>query len=192
MRHDLAQTFYRPLDGLDASAPADVFRELEAEGAELLREQGVAATNTYFARFADMRYVGQEYSVTVPIQNGGDLGAVSESFHGAHRVRYGHSTPGAPVEFVNLRVAAMGRIASDAVPFASPDSDADATLGTRTVIFDGRPHETTILHRDRLPAGYGAEGPLVIEEDGATTVVPPGRTLGVDEFGNLLIRTGEA
>jgi N-methylhydantoinase A len=191
LRHDLAQTFYRPLDGLAASAPAGVFGELEAEGAELLREQGIPAGDTYFARFADMRYVGQEYSVTVPIANG-DLSAVADSFHGAHRVRYGHSTPGAPVEFVNLRVAAMGRIASETVPFSSPDTGADPALGTRTVVFDRKPHETTILLRDRLAAGYTADGPLVIEEEGATTVVPPGRALEVDEFGNLLITTGEA
>jgi N-methylhydantoinase A len=189
MRHDLARTFYQPLAGLDAEAPIGVFRELEHEGGELLRSEDVAATDAYFARFADMRYVGQEYSVTVPIQNG-DLGAISDSFHEAHRVRYGHSTPGAPVEFVNLRVAAMGRIATEAVPFTPPHDDADPVLGTRAAIFEGRPHETTILLRERLAPGFEGEGPLVIEEEGSTTVVPPLRSLRVDDFGNLLIATG--
>lgn len=189
MRHDVARTFYHPLEGLDADAPLEVFGELEREGGELLHEQAVPAEDTYFARFADMRYVGQEYSVTVPIADG-DLGVISDSFHDAHRVRYGHSTPGAPVEFVNLRVAAMGRIASDGVPFTPPEGDADPVLGTRPAIFDGRAHETTILLRERLAPGYARKGPLVIEEEGATTVVPPGRSLRVDEFGNLLITKG--
>jgi N-methylhydantoinase A len=189
IRHDLARTFYHPLEGLDAEAPLDVFRELVREGGELLHDQDIPVGDAYFARFADMRYVGQEYTVTVPIENG-KLSAISDSFHEAHRVRYGHSTPGAPVEFVNLRVAAMGRIATENVPFARPDGDADPALGTRTAIFDGRPHETTILLRERLPPGYEARGPLVIEEDGATTVVPPGRSLRVDDLGNLLLTTG--
>jgi N-methylhydantoinase A len=189
MRHDVARTFYQPLEGLEPEAPREVFGELEREGGELLREQAVPAEDTYFARFADMRYVGQEYSVTVPISDG-DLGGISDSFHEAHRVRYGHSTPGAPVEFVNLRVAAMGRIASDGVPFTPPEGDVDPVLGTRAAIFDGRPHETTILLRERLAPGYTGEGPLVVEEEGATTVVPPGRSLRVDEFGNLLITKG--
>jgi N-methylhydantoinase A len=189
MRHDVARTFYQPLEGLEPSAPTEVFRELESEGGALLRGEGVPADDTYFARFADMRYVGQEYSVTVPIDGRVDLGAISDSFHEAHRVRYGHSTPGAPVEFVNLRVAAMGRIASEAPPFAAPDGDADPLLGQRDVTFDGRPQETTILLRERLAPGYEAEGPLVIEEEGSTTVVPPGRALRVDELGNLLITT---
>ena len=189
MRHDVARTYYQPLEGLQPAATQQVFDELEREGGELLVSQDVPAEETYFARFADMRYVGQEYSVIVPVDGLGDLDRVAESFHEAHRVRYGHSTPGAPVEFVNLRVAAMGRIASDAVPYTPPDGDEDPVLGERRAIFDGREHSATIVLRDRLAPGYEAEGPLVVEEDGSTTVVPPGRTLRVDEFGNLVIET---
>jgi N-methylhydantoinase A len=189
MRHDVARTFYQPLAGLDAGAPAAVYDELEREGAELLRSQDVSDEEQYFARFADMRYVGQEYSVTVPVDGDVELDRVAASFHDAHRVRYGHSTPGAPVEFVNLRVAAMGRIASEAPPFTGPEGGADPVVGRRTVTFGGEAEETAILHRDRLRPGYEADGPLIVEEEGSTTVVPPGRTLRVDEFGNLLLTT---
>ena len=189
MRHDLARTFYHPLESIGADPPLAVFDELEREGGELLREESVAAADTYFARFADMRYVGQEYSVTLPIANG-DLAEIADAFHEAHRVRYGHSTPDAPVEFVNLRVAAMGRIATQAPPFTPSDDSADPALGTRTATFDGRPYETTIVLRDRLAPGYEGRGPLVIEEEGSTTVVPPDRSVRVDDFGNLVITTG--
>jgi N-methylhydantoinase A len=190
LRHDLAQTFYRPLDGLDPAAMLEVYEGLEAEGAALLREEDVAEADEYFARFADMRYVGQEYSVTVPIQDG-DLQGIAGTFHDAHRVRYGHATPGAPVEFVNLRLAAMGRIAAGAVPYTPPTGDAGHELGSRAVVFADRPHETAILLREGLAPGYARAGPLVIEEEGSTTVVPPGRSLRVDDSGNLLIATGE-
>src|SRR5262249_24067362 len=104
-----------------------------------------------------------------------------------HRVRYGHATPGAPVEFVNLRVAAFGRIAGRAAPFQSPEPGAQPLLGTRSAIFDGATHETTVLLRDRLSQGDRHEGPVVIEEAGSTPVVPPGYRIDVDEHGNLLI-----
>ena len=56
---------------------------------------------------------------------------IDASFHDAHRVRYGHSTPGAPVEFVNLRIAAMGRIGTTATPTCRPPTAADPLLGRR-------------------------------------------------------------
>jgi N-methylhydantoinase A len=114
MRHDVVRTFYAPVAELTADAVQGVYDELAIEGAELLATEGVAEAERYFSRTADMRYVGQEYSVSVTVNGNGtgiDLEAIDAAFHDAHRVRYGHSTPGAPVEFVNLRLAAFGRIA---------------------------------------------------------------------------------
>jgi len=107
-------------------------------------------------------------------------------------VRYGHSTPGAPVEFVNLRLAAFGQIAGSVAPFTPPEGDGGQVAGTRTATFDGVPYETTILHRDRLRPEQTFEGPLVIEEQSSTTVIPPGHTVRVDALGNLLITTTDA
>jgi N-methylhydantoinase A len=134
-----------------------------------------------------MRYVGQEYTVNVPIPDAVDLKAVDASFHDAHRVRYGHSTPGAPVEFVNLRLAGFGRIAGTAAPFRAPEDELDAVAGTREAVFDGVAVTTTVLHRDRLGPGETFEGPVVVEEQSSTTVVPPGYSMAVDRLGNLLI-----
>jgi N-methylhydantoinase A len=187
MRHDLATTFYRQLEGLDAAEIADIFGRLEREGRGLLADERVPEADMYFARSADMRYVGQEYYVNVPVANNSPLDQVAAQFHDAHRVRYGHSTPGAPVEFVNLRVAAMGRIKADAVPYRPPSGREEPSLGSRRVVFGGEEHETAVLHRARLAPGTRREGPAVVEEDSSTTIVPPGYTFGIDDAGNLVI-----
>jgi N-methylhydantoinase A len=187
MRHDVVRSFYRPLAELKAQDIADVFVELEAEGAELLAEQEIGREEQYFARSADMRYVGQEYSVNVIVGSGIDLEEIDAAFHDAHRVRYGHATPGAPVEFVNLRVAAFGRIAGRAAPFQPPEAGADPSLGRRAGIFKGAARETAVVLRDRLSPRDRRQGPVVVEEAGSTTVVPPGYQVEVDEYGNLLI-----
>jgi N-methylhydantoinase A len=134
-----------------------------------------------------MRYVGQEYTVNVPVGEEVALAHVDASFHEAHRVRYGHSTPGAPVEFVNLRTAAMGRIGSSVAPSPAPDADADPLLGERGVVFAGTEHPTPVLLRERLEAGHAYVGPVVIEEQSSTTVVPPGYEARLDGIGNILI-----
>jgi N-methylhydantoinase A len=189
IRHDVVRSFYQPLAGLDVQEVEDVFRELEAEGAALIAAEGTEAGAHYSARSADMRYVGQEYTVNVPIGAEVDLAEIDAAFHDAHRVRYGHSTPGAPVEFVNLRLAAFGRIAGGAAPFRPPDRDVDPVLGRRRVVFGGESFDSAVLLRDRLRPGARHEGPVVIEEESSTTVVPPGHAAVVDDHGNLLITT---
>jgi N-methylhydantoinase A len=187
MRHDVVRAFYRPVAELDAGDVAAVYAQLAEEGSALLEHEGVAADDRYFARSADMRYVGQEYTVTVPIDGELDLARIEADFHEVHRVRYGHSTPGAPVEFVNVRLAALGRIGASEAPYRPPTEEQEPLLGRRRVVFAGDEHETAVLLRDRLRPGAREEGPLVIEEESSTTVVPPDYTVEVDELGNLLV-----
>ena len=188
MRHDVVRTFYAPVAELASEAVEAVYAELGEEGAELLAEEGVGDAERYFARSADMRYVGQEYTVSVQLNGAGiDLDAIDAAFHDAHRVRYGHSTPGAPVEFVNLRLAAFGRIADGAAPFQAPADDRSAQLATASAIFGGEPRETSLVLRDALAPGAVVEGPAVIGEQGATTVVPPDYRATVDPHGNLVM-----
>ena len=74
----------------------------------------------------------------------------------------------------------------------APGADIQrAFKGTRLVDFDdlGR-YETRIYERSRLGAGARLEGPAVVEEAAASTVVLPGQDLHVDTFGNLIIETG--
>jgi N-methylhydantoinase A len=187
MRHDVVRSFYEPLAGLGGTDVESIFVTLHEEGTELLVGEGVPGDDHYFARSADMRYVGQEYSVNVPIGGRVDLGEIDAAFHEAHRVRYGHSTPGAPVEFVNLRLAAFGRIAGAVAPFQAPTDGADARRGALRAVFAGEAHETPLVLRDRLRPGVSLAGPVIVEEPGSTTVVPPDYAVAVDVHGNLLI-----
>jgi N-methylhydantoinase A len=189
IRHDVVRTFYQPLSALEQADVSVVYEELQREGAELLAEEGMSPETHSFARSADMRYVGQEYTVAVAIGAQIDLGEIDAAFHEAHRVRYGHSTPGAPAEFVNLRVAAFGRIAAGEAPFRPSENGASPDRATRRAVFGGEAHETAVLIREGLRPGDRRQGPVVIEEQSATTVVPPGYDVEVDNHGNLLIRS---
>jgi N-methylhydantoinase A len=65
-------------------------------------------------------------------------------------------------------------------------------LGRRSVIFDHEPHDTPVVMRERLLPGARWEGPVIVEEQSATTVVPPGYAAAVDDLGNVLITREEA
>src|SRR6266478_7691640 len=110
----------------------------------------------------------------------------------AYKTRYGHSTPGAPIEFVNLRVAAFGKLERHTAGFRPAKGDQSYDTGTRDVIFQGQAVPTQFYRRDRLPIGITLAGPHVIEEETATAVVPPGWVSRVDELGNIIITRKES
>src|SRR5262249_32921705 len=144
MRHDVVQSFYRPVAELEDADVRTVLDALEEEGAALREREGIGPEERYSARSADMRYVGQEYTVNVPLGREISLEEIDSAFHDAHRVRYGHSTPGAPVEFVNLRLAALGRIATAVRPSTAPATGEGSQPGVRRIVF--------ARHDDHTPA----------------------------------------
>jgi len=109
LRRDLVRSLYRPPVAIDGGELEAVFGELTAEGDALLGSDGVPPEHRRFLRQVDMRYSGQEYTITVAAPDDAtDVDALVERFHADYEVRYGHSTPGAPVDVVALRLTASG------------------------------------------------------------------------------------
>lgn len=191
IRHDLVRTFYRPVKGLPAEEIEAVFTDLVAEGSDILQAEQIGPEAMTFVRTADMRYVGQEYFVNIPLterMDGATLAALSEQFHAAYLARYGHSNPEEAIEFVNLRVSAIGHL-----PHHSPPAEAVATgqpieAGQqRPVIFGQAIWQTGVFDRASLSPGDTFAGPAIIEEPSCTTVIPPDYQASVDAYGNILI-----
>lgn len=195
VRHDLTQTFYQTMQATTLEDLEGVYGQLEEQGRQILRGEEVPEEQMGFLRTADMRYIGQEYSVNVQVsfEDGEDgLGAITTRFHDAYKTRYGHSTPGAPIEFVNLRVAAFGKLERHTAGFRPAKGHQSPDTGTRDVIFHGQAVPTKFYRRDRLSTGIALAGPHVIEEETATTVVPPGWISRIDALGNIIITRKES
>ena len=191
LRHDFTQSFYRPADSVPLSELEECYAALETEGNTSMLKEGVAEQNISFQKSADMRYTGQEYTINVAVPADIDLTQTIENFHGAHQRRYGHSSPGAPIEFVNVRVAAIGAVSKYSHPDAVDAGDQDSSpLGEREAVFNGQSHVTPVVSRDHLVTGKNMDGPVIIEEQSATTVVPPGWQVEVDAQGNVLLLRG--
>src|SRR6266571_1572182 len=152
----------------------------------------VGPADVTFARSADMRYLGQEHTVNVPIP-GGELGeeqraSIESKFHELHEQLYTFRQE-SPIEIVNLRLTGFGAVRKPELQSVEVNTESQrAFKGTRLVDFDdlGR-YETSIYERERLGAGAELEGPAVVEEAAASTLVLPGQKLRVDRFGNLVI-----
>ncbi len=188
LRQDFTRSFFHPARSASESALDSIYRQLEQEGAAAMAEEGVPSGSLSHLRSADMRYVGQEYAINVPVSEPLALEPLIDEFHSAYRRRYGHSSPAADVEFVNLRVAALGALHRYGSSGSMQEGDSRAAvLGERPAVFDGKRHATPVLRRDGLPPSFRCAGPAIIEEQSATTVIPPCWSLAVDPHQNLLL-----
>lgn len=148
-----------------------------------------------FQRFADMRYLGQEHTVKVPIPGGiiteEQMPEICERFHRLHEHTYTFRLD-ALIEFVNYHVTGFGIVEKPQLKKldGTQGSLEAARKGTRRVNFDELGyHEAPIYERSLLPVGVRITGPLVVEEPASTTVVFPDQTIYRDEYGFLRIRT---
>ncbi len=162
---------------------------------ELLRSDGVPRTRVRMIGSADCRYLGQGYELNVPLGSLGRRGvaAIARAFHALHATTYGHAGPEEPVELVTLRLSAVGvRKRSDPARIAAgrASPDREALVGHRPVLVPGtrRRASVPVYRRELLRAGNRLEGPAIVEEMDATTLILTAQRGEVDPVGNLWLR----
>ncbi|OAO03553.1 5-oxoprolinase [Sphingomonadales bacterium EhC05] len=192
IRHDLMASHIGIMSALDESLLDAEFAALEQQGRGKLREENVPEEAMTFARSVDLRYQGQEYSINVPIKKSDSIASILELFHSLYERRYGHSQPETETEIISVRLAAIGGFEHGDDGEAFAPRLGDPQVGIREVIFDGANHATPIVKRDHLASSKTMASPVIIEEESATTVVPPGYSITIDTFGNMLITAGES
>ncbi len=188
MFHDYVRPVVRRVSQVDPREIERAFRAMEAEGRETLASEGVSAVNMSFLRQADLRYLGQAYELTVKAPrrvDGESLVATIIGFHRRHAEAYGYSAEDEPVELVNLRLRAVGAIPKPDLKGKKQTSKPKKT-GTRRVYFetDGGWAETPVYERG---SGGGFDGPAIVEQYDATTVVYPGWAAETDAVGNMIL-----
>lgn len=184
---------------LDQANPQDleaIYRKMEESVmADLLREK-FSRESLQALRYADMRYCGQSYEVSVPVsslRSPEDLKDLGRRFHDAHHRRYGHMAEGEPVEIVNFKVTGIGIIPKPTMKTFTPDAGKlPSPEEVRPVYFQSTaPLSVPVYRRSLLPPGARIEGPAVIEEKTSTTVLYPGQNARVDEYLNIEVELEE-
>jgi N-methylhydantoinase A len=169
-----------------------VLDDLMARADAGLDRDGILATARAYDMSLDLRYVGQDYTVAVPITYDTAPAEAISGFHELHERVYGFAAPGEKVEVASARLVAWGLF-----PKLSTRPNLPAAPGRpgahRKVWFeDGADYvETPIYDRADLAAGQQVDGPAIVEQLDTTTVVPPGWTATTDTLGVLTLRAKE-
>jgi N-methylhydantoinase A len=192
VEHDAVETLALLAERATPETLEASYARLEIRVAALMTADRIPADQTTTTRFADMRYVGQGYTLDVPVPLALDdaaLVGVIDEFHAVHDRIYGHSHPGAATEFVNVRVVQESAATSaDLAPAAQPETTPPSS---RQVYFAelGGYVETPIRQRTALRVGDEITGPAVVEQSDTTLVVYPGQRATLDDAHNLIVAT---
>ncbi|MBS0642098.1 MAG: hydantoinase/oxoprolinase family protein, partial [Proteobacteria bacterium] len=191
LKRDYARTLYADLGGVDPARVGDAFAAMEAAGTAMLQAASVPMERRALPRFADVRYRRQAYELTLPVEPGpvtrASLDQLAEAFHEKHRQTYGHANRSEPVQLVNLRLTAIGRLPD--LKLAQPHDPAAARVRTREVWFPATGFIPAAVHwRNGLASGAAVSGPAIIEAMDSTTVVPPGWTGRIDGLGYIRLQ----
>jgi N-methylhydantoinase A len=192
-RHDFIRTVYGDLVGIDFAAVAKVHDEMVREAGTALRH----AENAQRQITLDLRYVGQEFTLQVPVTfdqiKAGDRGTIRKAFDALYQHRYAHHSPDEPVEMVNVRLAVIGQRPRLKFPSVQRGS-APKPARERDVYFKNarKPVRCPVYDRLSLNDGMTIAGPAIIQEHGTTTVLFEGDVCRVVLSGELVIDVGGA
>ena len=191
VEHDLAETVTTRAGEADFEALERTYVSLRERVTELMRADLVPEGEELTQRFADMRYVGQGYTLEVPAPAELDeaaIGAMVDAFHEAHQRVYAYSLPHGEVEFLNLRVVQSWGLPTPAFE-RLPSRPSAATPSSRMAYFEeaGGYVDTPIYDRGALAVGDELAGPAIVEQPDTTFVIYPGHTATLDASNNLVV-----
>lgn len=189
-RHDLVQSFFHRLTGLAAKELAAAVADLAGRSRGQLAADGVLDNDIELIPGADLRYLGQEYTLTVTwalADDAGDvLGRLHEIFDLEHLERFGHNNPAEEVEVVALRMIAKGlNQRPPALELARDHTPVE--IGRQDVRFADGSFDTPIYDRTTLAAGTVVPGPAILLESGCTVTVPPRWQSTTSNHGHLVL-----
>ena len=196
LRHDFVRTYYRPLDRVDFGELRVIVDEMVSLGKARLREEHVAESRMELQYFLDVRYAGQDFSLSVPVEPerfGADYPpVVRQAFNDTHQHKFGYHDIENAVEVVSARVAAIARREFRELPKV-PVVKTTGPSGHRPVYLDhaDRAVECAVYQREALAPGTQIPGPCIIQEYASTTVLFAGDGAEVAATGELIVQVGE-
>lgn len=194
IRHDLMRVRFARLDTRSVEACEGIFVSLEAEGAAILAREGFAPADVAQERAIDLRYIGQQWDLTVPVPHGRlDPRIVRAAFEAEHQRQFGHAQPDGAIEMMKLRVASCGRLPRLAVR-NPPCADAPPSKPARRRVWLNESQgwrDVPVYRGTTLFPGHRLTGPFIVEEMTTTVLVGTNDVLTVDAASNFYIALAE-
>jgi len=185
-RYDFVRALYSEFRNLRVEVLQGVIDELSVRATELLVADGFPETDIGLAPALDLRYSGQEYTLSVPIGIETNLAAARVAFDAEHESRFGHNNPTEEVEMVAVRLVATG-ITQRPVSAQFEGSAELRVLDHQAVRFADETLDAPVIGRETIPPGHTVVGPAILLESGCTILVPPTWSATPSRSGHLIL-----
>lgn len=170
-----------------------IYREMEEKAAGYL--SGEDRDTLQFSRSADLRYVGQDYEINIPIPSSNFSGLTKEEltelYSKVYRTTYGREYSDLQIEFVEFRVTA--KISQPALQLEATSrgstSESSALKKSRKAYSSVTQdyEDFKVYDRYLISPGMTIKGPAIVEEKESTIVVDLDSFASVDEYENVVI-----
>jgi N-methylhydantoinase A len=185
---------------LEKPAVQHALNQLNERAEQALQDDGVVASARTLNAALDLRFAGQSYEITVPVDH---QRTPIDRFLDEHRRLYGDAPTGKPIELVAARIEALGP--APTIQSTTPNKPAGSRqrprgidppmssnkANTIQVIEHEQAEDWPCLDRGALRPGEAPPGPAIIEEYAATTVVPRRWSVAVLGDGQILLENKE-
>ena len=188
LRQELVRTCVSSLDELDVNGLNEMIAAQERSGRALPMLSHVPTDRVAFEHSLDMRYARQAFEISVPLSPGPvSRAALRALFLDLYKQLYGHADTQGEIEIVTLRTIVVGVTDKPAPKRIQRGSENPQPKHRRKTRLRGVSREVNVYDREELRSGQCFEGPAIVEEANATTVLLPGWHGSVDDLGNLRI-----
>ncbi len=185
--HEARRTVLTPLPDAPARRLESVLLELRAECEAAMRQLGAPVGGYEVQLFADLRYEGQSYELTVPFDAERPAHA-RLAFESLHHTRYGFILPDRPVELVNLRLRAVALHPKPAGACWEPPHAYIQHLPQHTTLWlEGEPMQVPIIPREALLPDTPIPAPALIVQPDSTLLIEPGWQVAMDSRTGALV-----
>jgi N-methylhydantoinase A len=188
-RADIRRTVSKTVCEPEMNSISQLFAELEREAVAYFA--GTGASQLKFHHRAEMRYRGQEHSVSVDFSGGSAEELLSE-FHATHQKTFSFALMKAAAEITMLHL--QTEVLSDVIDLPRIRDDQGNTperaLKGQRAVFSAQDRgwvACNVYDRSRLSIGLSIAGPALIEEATTTTYVLSGQSFARDQTGQLIM-----
>jgi 5-oxoprolinase (ATP-hydrolysing) len=163
---------------------SEAFQPMESDAKEEILGQGITPENLKIIHHVHLRYEGTDTSIAVPLATGKQM---TNSFESLHKKRFGFTMPNHEFVVEAISVEAIGETDAGSEETLSVENASAVPMDTIKVSTDGQSHRAPVFNRTRLAPGTTIDGPSIIIDDNATTVVEPGWRAEISAFGHLVL-----
>ncbi|MDE2791614.1 MAG: hydantoinase/oxoprolinase family protein [Paracoccaceae bacterium] len=195
LKADFSQTRRASLSPDAASDLSDIFDVLADRASRWLDRESIPSDRRMLIRTADMRYVGQNHELQVPVPGGpitaASIDRVADNFEAAHRQRFGFAVEGESIEFITLRIEALGHVnkMEPTRVLVREHAGSPQPQDRRNVWLSetGGTVDCPVYSRSDFLPGQTISGPAIVEQMDTTSLVLPEMLVQVDEWQNLIM-----